>query len=202
MSIVEIVTLFTVMVALALIPSTSVALVVARASMAGFLSGAAVAAGIVVGDLIFVICAVLGMAALAEVMGELFLIMRYLAGIYLIGLGINLINSKPLLPAKSPSSTLSASFLSGLIVTLADVKAIFFYASLFPAFVDLTTVSLSEILILIALTIVAVGGVKLGYAYSANKLASLFTNTKTQRTFKLAAGSLMAGIGAYLLIKA
>ena len=202
MSIVEIVTLFTVMAALALIPSTSVALVVARASMAGFLSGAAVAAGIVVGDLIFVICAVLGMAALAEVMGELFLIMRYLAGIYLIGLGIKLINSKPLLPAKSPSSTLSASFLSGLIVTLADVKAIFFYASLFPAFVDLTTVSLSEILILIALTIVAVGGVKLGYAYSANKLASLFTNTKTQRTFKLAAGSLMAGIGAYLLIKA
>lgn len=202
MSIVEIVTLFTVMAALALIPSTSVALVVARASMAGFLSGAAVAAGIVVGDLIFVICAVLGMAALAEVMGEFFLIMRYLAGLYLIGLGISLINSKPLLPAKSPSSTLSASFLSGLIVTLADVKAIFFYASLFPAFVDLTRVSLSEILILTALTIVAVGGVKLGYAYSANKLASLFTNTKTQRTLKLAAGSLMAGIGAYLLIKA
>ena len=37
-------------------------------------AGGAVAAGIVVGDLVFVFLAVLGMTALAEVMGSLFLI--------------------------------------------------------------------------------------------------------------------------------
>lgn len=53
MSLVEIVVLFFAMTSLALVPSASVALVVARSSIAGFLSGGAVAAGIVVGDLIF-----------------------------------------------------------------------------------------------------------------------------------------------------
>lgn len=83
MSLVEIITLFVVMTILALVPSTSVALVVTRSSTAGFLNGVAVAAGIVVGDLVFVVLAVTGMSALAEVMGSFFLILKYLAGVYL-----------------------------------------------------------------------------------------------------------------------
>jgi threonine/homoserine/homoserine lactone efflux protein len=54
MSLVEILGLFTAMVALALVPSASVALVVARSSSAGFLNGSAVVAGIVFGDIVFV----------------------------------------------------------------------------------------------------------------------------------------------------
>lgn len=61
MSMVEIIALFVVMTILSLVPSTSVALVVARSSTAGFLNGSAVVAGgIVVGDLVFVFIAVLG----------------------------------------------------------------------------------------------------------------------------------------------
>src|SRR5690554_6318689 len=94
MSLGEILALFAAMVTLALVPSTSVALVVARSSSAGFSNGSAVAAGIVVGDLVFVFLAVFGMAVLAEVMGSFFLILRYLAGAYLIWFGISLMRSK------------------------------------------------------------------------------------------------------------
>lgn len=204
MNLMEIAVLFAVMATLALVPSTSVALVVARASTAGFLNGGAVAAGIVAGDLIFVLLATLGMATLAEVMGSLFLILRYLAGAYLIWFGLNLMKSKPSLRAENPNqsaSTLSASFLSGLIVTLGDVKAIFFYASLFPAFVDLATITASDIALIIALTVVAVGGVKLGYAYSAQKVASFFDGFKAERAVKVTAGGFMVGAGAYLITK-
>lgn len=143
MSLVEIFGLFAAMVALALVPSISVALVVARSSSAGFLIGSAVAAGIVAGDLVFVFLAVMGMAALAETVGSFFLILRYLAGAYLIWFGMSLMRSKAswsLRNSDRSASTLSASFFSGLLLTLSDVKAIFFYASLFPAFVDLTAV--------------------------------------------------------------
>src|SRR5690606_2048454 len=111
----ELVVLFVVMALLALLPSTSVALVVARSSTAGFLNGAAVAAGILLGDLVFAGLAVLGMAALAEVMGSFFLVLRYLAGLYLIWFGISLLRAKAFLLIRSEGSvsTLSASFLAG-----------------------------------------------------------------------------------------
>ncbi|WP_417553389.1 LysE family translocator [Marinomonas fungiae] len=205
MSLVEIIALFFVMVMLSLVPSTSVALVVARSSISGFLNGSAVAAGIVVGDLIFVVLAILGMAALAEVMGSLFLILKYMAGGYLIWLGINFLKSRPTVQdeAAGPSaSSLSASFLSGLLLTLGDVKAIFFYASLFPSFVDLAAITTTDIAIIVVLTIVAVGGVKLGYAYSAIRVASFAKGFKGERAVKVAAGGFMVGAGVFLIAKA
>ncbi|WP_417863165.1 LysE family translocator [Vreelandella venusta] len=205
MSLVEILALFTVMSALALVPSTSVALVVARASSAGFSNGCAVAAGIVVGDLIFVLLAVLGMTALADVVGSFFLILRYLAGAYLIWFGICLMRSKaPLQLEHSGRSAakLSASFFSGLLLTLGDVKAIFFYASLFPTFVDLATIRTWDIAAIAMITIVSVGGVKLGYAYFAGAVASFGTNHRAERAVKVTAGGLMVGAGSYLIAKA
>lgn len=205
MSLVEILALFTVMSALALVPSTSVALVVARASSAGFSNGCAVAAGIVIGDLIFVLLAVLGMTALAEVVGSFFLILRYLAGAYLIWFGISLMRSKAPLQVEHSgrsASKLSASFFSGLLLTLGDVKAIFFYASLFPTFVDLATIRTLDIAAIAMITIVAVGGVKLGYAYFAGAVASFVINHRAERAVKVTAGGLMVGVGSYLIAKA
>ncbi len=205
MSPIEILILFTAMATLALVPSTSVALVVARSSTAGFANGSAVAAGIVVGDLVFVFLAVFGMAALAEAMGSLFLVLRYLAGAYLIWFGIGLMTSRPTLRVEEhgqSASKLSASFLSGLLLTLGDVKAIFFYASLFPAFVDLATLQASDIAIISLLTVVAVGGVKLGYAYFARVAVSYARNLKAGRAVKVTAGGFMVGAGAYLVAKA
>lgn len=205
MSFIEILLMFSVMATLALVPSASVALVVARTSTAGFSNGVAVAAGIVVGDLVFVFLAVLGMAALAEVMGSLFLILRYLAAAYLIWFGFSLLRSTPSMQVKDSGRSMakrSTSFFSGLLLTLGDVKAIFFYASLFPAFVDLATITTSDIVIITVTTLVAVGGVKLGYAYFAKRVASFTKGFKAEKAAKVTAGGCMVGAGAYLMAKA
>lgn len=204
MTLFEISALFAAMTALALIPSTSVALVVARSSTAGFLNGAAVTAGIVAGDLVFVCLAVLGMAALAEIMGGLFLAIRYLAGAYLIWFGISLLRSAPsaqMSVTGRSASTLSASFISGLLLTLGDVKAIVFYASLFPAFVDMASLTTADIAMIVAITVVTVGGVKLGYAYGACRISALAGHLRGQRAAKFAAGGCMIGAGVYLVAK-
>jgi threonine/homoserine/homoserine lactone efflux protein len=205
MSLVEMLVLFVVITTLALVPSTSVALVVTRSSSAGFINGGAVAAGIVVGDLVFVFLAILGMTALAEVLGGLFLMLKYVAGAYLIWFGISLLRSKPssqVTVVSRSASTLSASFFSGLILTLGDVKAIFFYASLFPAFVDLARIKTADIAIIVGITVVAVGGVKLGYAYSAKKVVAFARGFKAERAVNVTAGGVMVGAGAYLMVKA
>ena len=204
MTLVEAVMLFVAMMTLALVPSTSVALVVTRSATAGFANGAAVAAGIVVGDLVFVCLVVFGLAALADVMGGFFVILRYLAAVYLIWFGIALLRSKPALnpgvPGR-PVSKLSVSFLAGLFLTLGDVKAIFFYASLFPVFVDLAAITAADIGIIALLTLVAVGGIKLGYAWFAHGVLSLSHVRRAERAAKLTAGGFMVGAGTYLIIK-
>jgi len=205
MSLFEVLALFAAMATLALVPSASVALVVARSSSAGFSNGSAVAAGIVAGDLVFVFLAFLGMAALAEVVGSFFLIIRYLAGAYLIWFGISLMRSDVSLSMKDSARSalkLSASFFSGLLLTLGDIKAIFFYASLFPAFVDLAAVNALDMAIIAVITVVAVGGVKLGYAYLAGFAASFAINRRAERAVRVTAGSLMVGAGSYLIAKA
>lgn len=204
MGIFETLTLLAAMTALALVPSTSVALVVARSAAAGFSSGAAVAAGVVLGDLIFVGLALLGMAELAEWLGGLFIFIRYLAGAYLIWFGISLLRAKrAALPSHQlrSSSGLSSSFCSGLIVTLGDVKAILFYASFFPAFVDLTAVTALEVALIASLTVVSVGGVKLGYAMTASNITSRMGGLASSRGATSAAGGVMVAAGTYLLLK-
>ena len=81
------------MVVLAAIPSASVALIVTRSATLGIKNGILVACGIVLGDLIFVALAILGMSFLAETMGSFFVIFRYVGGAYLVWLGFSLIRS-------------------------------------------------------------------------------------------------------------
>ncbi|AZZ95619.1 LysE family translocator [Hahella sp. KA22] len=192
------------MLALAAIPSSSVALVVARSSVSGFAHGAAVTAGVVCGDLIFVCLAILGMTTLADTLGGLFLIIRYLAGTYLIWFGLSLIRSRSTLtlrftaPAKS---RLATSFSAGLLLTLGDVKAILFYSSLFPVFVDMSSLTAPDITTIIAITVLAVGSVKLLYALLAQKIAARFINSPMANAAKTVAGGALVGTGAYLIVK-
>ena len=51
-------------------------------------------------------------------------------------------------------------FLTGLLVTLGDQKAILFYLGFFPAFVNLAALSLADTSLILAVATVAVGGPK------------------------------------------
>ena len=83
---------------LAASPGPGFLMVVARALTGGFAAGLAAIAGLVVGDILFLVLAILGLSALAAVMGEFFLAVKVLGAAYLIWLGVKLWRSKPSLP--------------------------------------------------------------------------------------------------------
>lgn len=201
MTLTNIAALFGAMVALAIVPSLSVLVVVTRSATLGFIHGLATVLGIVIGDFVFIILAIYGLSAIAENMAGLFTVVKYLGGVYLIWLGIKLIKSK----AKSnqieiTESSLFSSFLSGLTITLADQKAIFFYMSFFPAFLDLSNVTAMDTIVILAIAAIAVGGVKLGYAYMADKI-NLARSFAAKKGINLAAGSVMVSTGIFLIVK-
>lgn len=204
MSFAEITTLTLIMMLLAAMPSSSVALVVSRSASAGHRHGIAVAAGIVLADLTFMALAITGMSALAHSAGGFFGVIRVLCGLYLIWFGLTLFRqtNPPLetaLPHRSPRYW--ASFFSGLLLTLGDIKAIAFYASLLPVFVDLASLTTADILLLAIVTTVAVGGVKLAYVFVASKLATRTHGTSLQKTMQRSTGAVMVGAGSWLILK-
>jgi len=206
MSITEIIALFGIMVALAAVPSASVALVVTRSATLGVANGIAVSIGIILGDLIFILLAIFGLSIVAETMGSLFMIIKYLGATYLLWLGFTLITSKTTTTITMDKTIekrkLASSFLAGFILTLGDIKAIFFYVSLFPVFINPSALHVADILIIISVMVVSVGGVKILYALSATKVASLARSQKPNNTARKTAGGLMVGTGSYLIVKA
>lgn len=206
MSIVDVISLFVIMVTLALIPSTSVALVVTRSVTNGISNGIAVSLGIVLGDIAFILLVILGLSVVAETMGWLFLTIKYVGATYLIWLGYTLLVSTSrtaiTVSRTKEKGNLIASFLAGFFLTLGDIKAIFFYVSLFPTFVNLETLKLADVLIIMLVTILTVGGVKVFYAFSARKVISMSKGFKLENNAKKAAGSFMIGAGSYLIVKA
>lgn len=191
------------MIVLAAIPSVSVLVVSTRSATFGFLHGIFTTLGIVLGDIIFILIAIWGLSFLAETTGSFFFLIQYLGGIYLILLGIKLSQSKTeeTIIETTTNSSLLSSFLTGLLITLGDQKATLFYLGFFPAFVDITQISYRDTLIILIITILAVGGVKLGYVIIANQ-ARLWMNAKIKKGMNLVASCIMIAVGVFLIIKA
>jgi threonine/homoserine/homoserine lactone efflux protein len=195
--------LFGAMFVLAILPSPSVFVVVARTIESGLIHGLVIVLGIILGDLIFIILAIYGLSSLAETMTSLFVLVKYLGSTYLIWLGIGLwrSTSKAMEIQEIKALSWSSNFLCGLFMTLGDPKAILFYISFLPAFLELSNVSIFDTGIIMLVATLAVGGAKLGYAYLANKSSLLFQSAQAKKAINLTAGSVMIGTGLFLLVK-
>ena len=188
---------------LAIIPSVSVLAVTARSAAFGFTHGVLTALGIVAADILFILVAVYGLAIVAELMGAQFKLVQYLGGAYLVWLGISLwrADAKAHKPDEIKQSSRSSSFLTGFLITLGDQKAILFYLGFFPAFIDLTRMTMADTLIIIVIATIGVGGAKIFYAYLADRARTVFKNTRAIRAINILAACVMITVGLTLLLK-
>lgn len=192
--------LFLAMIALAAIPGPGVLAVTARSIGAGLPHGLLAAAGVVAGDYVFITLALLGLVTLSNLLGELFVWIKYIGAAYLIWLGINLLISRSddRQSQSIAAPKYSASFAAGLITTLGNPKAIVFYISFFPAFLDLSTVTIVDALVIFAVATIAIGGVKVTYAYLAYKASTHYSGYTKSTALKIGSGSMLIGSGFYV----
>lgn len=140
----------------------------------------------------------------AEMVGTLFAVLRYAAAAYLIWLGLILIRggARPETAVDVPrAGGMVVSFAAGVALTLGDVKAILFYAALFPAFVDMPNLTSFDIVAIATITLIGVGGVKVAYAVMAHTLVKASQKSPYERFVRVAAGTLMIGTGGYLVAR-
>ncbi|WP_345973375.1 LysE family translocator [Sulfurimonas diazotrophicus] len=185
---------------LAATPGPGAFITVSKALASGFNATLPVIAGIVAGDLVFLLAAIYGLAAIAEVFSLLFVMIKYAGAAYLIWLGVQLWRAPP--KQMRVAASKKYGFLSGLSITLGNPKVILFYLGFLPAFVDLHALeSVDVVLTALALALI-LGSVMLFYAFSAARTGMLFKSEQSQKRLKRTAGSVMIGTGSVLLAKA
>ncbi|OOY34834.1 LysE family translocator [Solemya velum gill symbiont] len=127
---------------LAITPGPGVFATVSKALASGFRHTLPVIMGIVVGDLVFLLFAIYGLAAIAETFNALFTVIKYLGAAYLIWLGVRLWHARISLTDITEANYQSGkqSFLGGLSITLGNPKVILFYLGFLPTFVNLNLI--------------------------------------------------------------
>ena len=189
---------------LAVTPGPGVLATVARALASGFRPATLVVAGIVLGDIVFLLLAIFGLGAMAAILGELFSIVKYLGAAYLIWLGLRLWFGEPAPQNQETFSDTRATgnLLSGLLITLANPKVILFYLGLLPTFIDLQRLTAVDILVTVAVVATVLGATLLGYAFAAARARALIGSRRARRNLNRTAGAVMLAAGTTLAVRA
>lgn len=189
------------MLILSAVPGPSDFALAARSASAGFRQAMVMTLGIISGDAILLCVAVLGVGAVTAALGENSFWFGYLSAAILGWYGIGLLRSsngsvgQPALKASSASS-----YLAGLLITLGEPEALLFYIGLLPAFVELESISMSEIGLILLLAALAIGCVKTTYAWLAMKGATLLAS-RCRRQLALLAGLVLVGAALVVCLK-
>jgi threonine/homoserine/homoserine lactone efflux protein len=191
------------MIVLSATPGPGVFASMSKAVSDGFKSSLFFIGGLVIGDSIFLILAVIGMSAISEILGEMFFIIKIAGGIYLIFLGIRTFRKKDFkLSFKTGLKKNNLqTILSGLLITLGNPKPILFYASILPTIINFSKINLVDILIMILLIALVSFAVLGSYCYFACLSRKFFIKGKSQKKINKAAGAVMSATGAYIVLK-
>jgi threonine/homoserine/homoserine lactone efflux protein len=187
------------------IPGPGIFAVVSCALGRGFREALALIAGVILGDLVYFTLAVLGMAALARSMGELFIVIKLAGAGYLIWLGVKLWRQPPVPMAAGDGTTQRRGFwrslLGGFLVTISNPKTIAFYAGLLPTFVDLQKLSAAEALAMGAIVVLIVGAIPAAYALAAAGSRRFLARPERLRLMNRTAGTMMIGTGVTVVAR-
>jgi threonine/homoserine/homoserine lactone efflux protein len=173
----------------------------ARALSGGFAAAFPLAIGVVVGDVLWPLLAILGLNWIVSEYGSVLELLRWVACAFFLWLGFNVLRH-----ADAPVSTDSrltrpgmiAGFLAGLVAILGNPKAILFYLGVLPGFFDLRVLTTWDIgaIVIISAVVPFVGNMLL--AWIVGFVREKLSKPSTLRRLNLSAGCLLIGVGLLL----
>lgn len=189
---------------LAITPGPGVFATISRAIASGFANASFVVLGIVLGDIVFLLLAIFGLSSVALYLGDFFIFIKYIGGIYLLYLAYKILISKEHETEVHAVKELSwqKNFLTGLFITLGNPKVILFYLGFLPTFMNLEALSVLDIIIACTIVTVILSSVMLFYAYTASGAKKLFKSKKAKKKMKIASAGVMATAGTSVIIRA
>lgn len=169
----------------------------ARAMSGGFASAWPLALGVVIGDVLWPLLAILGVSWIVSEFSYFLTAMKWVAVAMFLIMGIMLIrqaerpidgNSKLTRPGKW------AGFIAGLVVILGNPKAILFYMGLLPGFFDLSQLTRWDVVAICAISAVIPLAGNLILAVSVSKIRTVLSSPQALKRMNIAAGALLIAV--------
>lgn len=185
-------------------PGPSIAALVARVIARGVRDVLPFLAAMWIGEAVWLACAVLGLAVIAQTFHLVFTVVKWAGVAYLAWMAWKMWTA----PVAGATAELPAPgspwrlFFAGMAVTLGNPKIMVFYLALLPAIVDLgrvTALGWGELTITMLAVLVAVD---LGWAFAAGGARRLLRSVRAVRIANRTSATIMAGAAAAIAARA
>ena len=183
------------MVAIWLTPGPVWVAIMARALASGFRGVWPLGLGVAIGDMMWPLIAIFGLAVVVGQHAALMIGLRWVAALVFVGMGIVLLRH-----ANQPVERDQrwAGFSAGLLAIAGNPKAALFYVGVLPGFFDVARISAADVVVIVAMstTIPFVLNLAMGAAVSAAR-ARLATPSGLRR-MNLVSGALLIVVGCVI----
>lgn len=173
----------------------------ARAMSGGFRAAWPLALGVVIGDVMWSVLAILGVSWIVSQYAGFLDLMRYVASVTFLFMGYMVIRNADKSIASDSRLTrpgVIAGFVAGLAVIIGNPKAILFYMGMLPGFFDLSQLNLADIVAIGALSAIVplIGNLIMGAFIG--KVRALLTSPRALKRMNLTAGWLLVAVGVVI----
>lgn len=174
---------------------------VARTLSGGFGSAWPLALGVVIGDILWPIIAILGLSWVAMQYDGLLDLLKYVATLIFFVLGFSLISNPD--RAVNNDNRLTrpgqlAGFIAGVAIILSNPKAILFYIGVLPGFFDLSRVTLLDIVAICTISAVLPFLGNLTLSIMVDRVRHLLSSPATLRKVNIISGILLILVGVII----
>lgn len=175
----------------------------ARAMSGGFKAAWPLAIGVAIGDLLWPLVAILGIAWILSVFDLFMAVMRWVACGVFVAMGVMLLRHAS--HAISADSRLTRpgmlpGFMAGVMSILGNPKAVLFYMGVLPGFFDLRSITVPDIAAILAVSVAVPLMGNLIMAASIGKLRGLLTKPSTLQKINRASGILLILVGGLIVV--
>lgn len=173
----------------------------ARAISGGFSAAWPLAFGVVVGDVIWPILAILGVSWIVGQFEHFMTVLRIVAAIIFLWMGIQLIrNAKHKIGAdqRLTKGGAWAGFAAGVAVIMGNPKAILFYMGVLPGFFDLSRVTLPDMVAIATLSFIVPLLGNLALALFIHRVRGLMSSPDALARLNRISGGLLIVVGCVI----
>lgn len=174
---------------------------VARSLSGGMRGAWPLAVGVALGDMLWPLCAVLGLAWVLSQYGDLLNAMRWMAALVFLVMGILLLRKPGMAGGADSRLTrpgLWAGFSVGVAAVIGNPKAILFYMGFLPGFFDLGQVTWPDIAAILAISALVPMAGNLLLALSLDRARALLQSPKGLRRMNVFSGILLILVGGVI----
>jgi len=177
----------------------------ARALAHGWKAAIPLVLGVAIGDAVWSIAAVLGLAWIVGTYAWVMDVLRWVAVAVFAGMGVLLIrNAHKDIAADSALNRpgVWAGFVAGIVAILANPKAVLFYMGMLPGFFDLTAVTAADVVViaLVSMGVPLLGNA--GFAYLVDQARRRFSSPERLARINRIAGGLLIVVAVVIALSA